>query len=1068
MFRLFPILLVLTLNFSLAWAQVTTATIAGTVSDSTGGVLPGVEVTITHLDTNTVRNTITDDTGRYRARELALGGYEVSAELAGFQSFLRQGLELTLGQQAVVNITLSVGAITEQVVVSGAAPLVETTSSEVSGLVGDKKIRDLPLNGRSFTELAVLQPGVVTARAAGRSLIVGQGQKISVNGSRINASSFILDGTDINDSMGQSPGSVNGVVLGVETVREFQTLTSNFSAEYGRAAGGVISAVTKSGTNAFHGSVFEFHRNSALDAKNFFDRQGEEIPDFKRNQFGFVVGGPIVKDKTFFLGSVEIMRNREGETTPIADTPNADAHQGLLPLDEVNSCADVRGESCFVGIDPLVQPYLNLYPLPNGPDNGDGSGRWNQVFDKEENEQYFLIKIDHNISDSDTFFVRYTFQDGDALGASNLFDVVDFFDRTRNQYVTVEEKHIFSPTLLNVARFGLNRSLLNSEDAVVNPATDDPALAFIPGFERMGRLGISGMGNIGRSFNRPRFRVLNVFEYSDTVSYNSGRHSVKFGVNYKRYQQNHNQSNNEFGLFSFRSLENFLKNIPGSFSGAKPCCRDYNRGDRHHIPALFIQDDFQITPNLMLNLGLRWEATTANKEVNGKQSTINVQTDPGAVAASPNYAIPKDNFAPRFGFAWDPSGSGTTAIRGGFGMFHQMVLTETYFGARQLAPFIDLLSTTDRGGSATTFPNPLDGAASGAAIRVESVDSSLVSPYYMQYNLNIQRELVSGLSLMVGYLGSRGVNLLRYTNPDNAIPDILPDGRFYWPDRRDVGTGQECFTTDATCVRTQRRNPNFTRVRLATNGSDSWYNALQVSLQKRFVDNYQFQVSYTYSKSIDTASQLASSDFSNAQTLAQNYYDNAAQRSVSTFHMNHVLSVNYSWEIPFAEGKGGAMEAILGGWTLNGILNLTSGTPLSIESSDRFDNERDRTNGSESRANLIPGGDHNPVLGDPARWLDPSQFELAPPGFLGNVGRLTARGDDFSNFDFSLGKNASLAEDVTLQFRAEFFNIFNHPNFRHPRRSIITSSGRPSSSFGRVTSTDNTSRQIQVAVKLLF
>jgi hypothetical protein len=1060
MLKLFPILLVLTFHFSLAWAQVTTATISGVVQDSTGGVLPGVEVNITHLDTNNVRATVTDDTGRYSARALALGRYEVSAELAGFQSFLRQGLELTLGMEAVINITLSVGAITEQVIVSGAAPLVETTSSQVSGLVGDKKIRDLPLNGRSFTELAVLQPGVVTARAAGRSLIVGQGQKISVNGSRINASS--------NDSMGQSPGSVNGVVLGVETVREFQTITSNFSAEYGRAAGGVISAVTKSGTNQLHGSLFEFHRNSALDAKNFFDRRDEEIPDFTRNQFGFVIGGPIVKDKTFFLGSVEAMRNREGTTTPIRDLPNADAHQGLLPVGEISSCADVRGELCFIGIDPLVQPYLNLYPLPNGKDNGDGSGEWNQIFNTEENEAYFLIKIDHNFSDSDTFFARYTFQDADSLGPSDLFDVVNFADNTRNQYATIEEKHIFSPALLNVARFGFNRSLLNSEDGIVNPATDDPALAFIPGFERMGRLGISGMGNIGRSFNRPRFRVLNVFEYSDTVSYNRGRHSVKFGVNYKRYQQNHNQSNNEFGLYSFRSIEDFLMNTPGTFSGAKPCCRDYNRGDRHHIPAVFFQDDFQVTPNLMLNLGLRWEAASANKEVNGKQSTINVQTDPAAVAASPNYTIPKNNFAPRVGFAWDPSGSGTTALRGGFGMFHQMVLTEVYFGSRQMAPFIDLLSTTDRGGSTTTFPNPLAGAASGAAIRVESVDASLVSPYYMQYNLNLQRELVSGLSLMVGYVGSRGVNLMRYTNPDNAIPDILPDGRFYWPDKRDTNTGLECFTSDAACVTTQRRNPNFTRVRLATNGSDSWYNSLQTSLQKRFADNYQFQISYTYSKSIDTSSQLASSDFSNAQTLAQNYYDNEAQRSVSTFHMSHVVSVNYSWELPFAEGSGGALEAILGGWTLNGIVSLTSGTPLSIELSDRFDNERDRTNGSESRATLIPGGDNNPVLGDPAQWLDPSQFIVGPPGFLGDVGRLTARGDDFSNVDFSLGKNAELAEDVTLQFRAEFFNVFNHPNFRHPSRALITSSGRPSSSFGRVTATDNSSRQVQFAVKFLF
>ena len=310
------------------------------MTDSTGGVLPGVDVTITHLDTNSVRMGLTDDTGRYRVPQLALGAYEVRAELTGFQTAVRQGLNLNLGQEAVVNLTLSVGSITEQVIVTGAAPLVETTSSEVSGLVDDRQIRDLPLNGRSFTELAVLQPGVVTARAAGRSLIVGMGQKISVNGSRANATGFILDGTDINDSMGQAPGSVSGVVLGVETVRELKTLTSNFSAEYGRAAGGVISAVTKSGTNQFHGSIFEFHRNSAVDASNYFD---DEKPHFVRNQFGAVVSGPIVKDSTFFVGSFEFLRNREGLTTSSVQVPDARAHQGFLPLGEVSNCADIQG-----------------------------------------------------------------------------------------------------------------------------------------------------------------------------------------------------------------------------------------------------------------------------------------------------------------------------------------------------------------------------------------------------------------------------------------------------------------------------------------------------------------------------------------------------------------------------------------------------------------------------------------------------------------------------------------------------------------------------------------------------
>ena len=1082
MFRLIPILLVMALTLSPAWAQVTSATVRGTVADSTGGVLPGVEVTVTHLDTNTVRMGLTDDTGRYRVPQLALGAYEVRAELAGFQTAVHQGLQLTLGQEAVVNLTLSIGEITEQVIVTGAAPLVETTSSEVSSLVDSRQIRDLPLNGRSFTELAVLQPGVVTARAAGQSLIVGMGQKISVNGSRANASSFILDGTDINDSMGQAPGSVSGVVLGVETVREFKTLTSNFSAEYGRAAGGVISAVTKSGTNQFHGSLFEFHRNSAVDSKNYFDR---DKPHFVRNQFGAVVGGPIVKDSTFFLGSFEFLRNREGLTTSTTQVPDARAQQGFLPLSEVSNCADIQGSECFIGIHPDVQPYMNLYSLPTGSNNGDGTGDWSQVFIREENEEYFLAKIDQNLGDADSFFARYTYQDASALGPSGQIDNVDFSDATTNQYVTIEEKHIFSPQLLNVARVGFNRSLLNSIDGINNPATDDPALAFIKtgGFEHMGIISVSGISSIGRSFNRPRFRVLNLFEYSDTISYTSGNHSFKFGAKYQRYQQNHNQSNREFGTFAFGDLQSFMENDPDTFGGSRPTGRDFIRSDRQHIPSLFIQDDWQMSPNLTLNLGVRWEIATANKENHGKQSQVNVYTDALSHAESPNYSIPSNNFAPRLGFAWDPGGSGKTAVRGGFGMFHQMLLADFYFGARSQAPFVDLLGVErdEANGVVGFFPDPFGAPDAGQASRIETVNSEVVTPYYMQWNLNVQREIMGDWALMVGYLGSRGVNLTRYVNPNSAIPDVL-NGRNYWPPGRDVNgvacgsyiEGSRNLDLPDGCTRPGRRNPNFTRIRHRTNGADSYYHALQTTLNKRFANNYQVNINYTWAKSIDTSSQNASSDFNNTNTLGVDYFDVAnTMKSVSTFHLSHAFTTTFTWQLPLMQGAGGAAEALLGGWSLSGITEVTSGTPVTFERHDSLDWENDRTSGNGSRPTLIAGGDNNPVTRDPNNWFDVSQFVLGERGFQGTVGRLTGRGDDFANFDIALKKDTQLAEDVSLQFRAEFFNIFNHPNFSTPSRSnrrAFSSSRntRPNSRFGRITATDNDARQIQFGLKILF
>jgi hypothetical protein len=705
-----------------------------------------------------------------------------------------------------------------------------------------------------------------------------------------------------------------------------------------------------------------------------------------------------------------------------------------------------------------------LYPLPTGPDNGDGSGEWNQSFNRTEDEDYFLGKVDFNFSDFDSFFVRYTFQEGANL-VPGRYAVIDLDNKTRNQYVTIEHKHIFSPTLLNVVRIGFNRSRLAAIDQVNDPRLADPALAFEPGKTEMGDIDISGgISRMGRSFNQPRVRALNIFEYSDTVTFTKGRHSVKFGGKYQRYQLNHEQANNHRGSYNFNSLEDFLLNRPDAYSGALVGFDDYVRGDRQHIPALFIQDNFQIRPNLTINMGLRWEAATENREVNDKTAAINVVTDTLSHQEVPNYQIDLNNFAPRFGFAWDPGGDGKTAVRGGAGMFHSMILGDAYLGSRQLFPFIDILSTR----AGTTFPNPLLAPPLDLARRIDPIDLVMKSPYYVQYNLNVQRELFPHLSLMVAYVGSRGINLTRYVNPNQAVADILPDGTFYHPDRRDTVTGAECFTTDPTCVRTIARFPAFTRIRQTTNGSDSWYNALQLSLQKRFSGNYQLQVSYNYSKSIDTASGKATSDWGNLQTLPQNYYDITQQRAVSAFHLMHVLTSNYSWELPFFQGMGGVAEGLLGGWTLNGIVTITSGTPFTIEISDSLDNERDRSTANESRPNLVPGASNNPVLGDPAKWVDPSAFELAPQGFYGNVGRTTARGDDFANFDFSLGKNTRLGEAATLQFRAEFFNIFNHPNFRHPRRQVFTGRGRLNSSFGRVTSTDNTSRQIQFALKLLF
>ncbi|MBI2821418.1 MAG: carboxypeptidase regulatory-like domain-containing protein, partial [Acidobacteria bacterium] len=429
-----------------SWAQVTTATILGTVKDQSGGVLPGVTIAIANTETGLRRELVTDDAGRYRAAQLALGNYEVEASLASFQTEVRTGIKLTVGREAVVDFMLAVGEISDRIQVTGDAPLVETTNSTIAGLVDDKKIRDLPLNGRSFSDLVTLQMGAVTQPLGARNSSSGFGLKISVSGARPSENSFLLDGNFVNDTLNNTPAGVTGLFLGVETLREFTVLTNTFNAEYGQSAGAVVNAVTKSGTNELHGSLFYFHRNSALDARNFFDRQAD--PPFRRHQYGGVIGGPIVPNQTFFFGGYEGLREGLG-LTRIIDTLTPEARLGILP-----------GRPP-IQVAPGISDYFVLYPLPNGRPKSPGAAEYLFTKTNESRQDNFVVKVDHNFSDADSTFARYTFDDADIEAPGvNYAGVL----QSRNQYLTLEEKKVISPELLNIFRFGYIRSVLNQND----------------------------------------------------------------------------------------------------------------------------------------------------------------------------------------------------------------------------------------------------------------------------------------------------------------------------------------------------------------------------------------------------------------------------------------------------------------------------------------------------------------------------------------------------------------------------------------------------------------------------
>jgi hypothetical protein len=1054
--RFFPIFLLVTFHLSVAWAQETTGTISGTITDETGAVLPGVDMTVLNTNTGISRSVISDDEGRYNATSLSLGEYEVQAALAGFQTGVRTGIGLTVGRVAIVDIQLSIGSISERVIVEGEAPLVESTSSVITGLVDDKKIRDLPLNGRSFTQLAALQAGVSSPTNYASGQPGNEGQKLSISGTRITQTAFLLDGGDVRNLFGTTPGSVAGVFLGVETVREFSIVTSAASAEYGGFSGGVINAVTRSGTNELHGSLFEFHRNSALDARNFFDRDPRDPltrskpPNFVRNQFGFTVGGPIVRDQTFFFGSMEILRDRLTRTVT-SFVPNADMHNGILPASEGGN----------VGVDPGVQPYLDLYPLPNGNDQGDGTGELIISSPSVTDEEYFMVKIDHNFSDSDSFFGRYTYDDGSGLSPDGL-ELFSFTRINRSQFLTLEEKHIFSPTVINEARVAFNRNKNTAEEGTLRPV--DESLKFLPIPDRTwGNFTASGMAGWGPSALTQLKQVLNRFEYADNLMINRGRHSIKMGVKATRSQFNVFNGVRSNGRYVFLGKEEFLR--AQAFRVDSVVSPNIKQGIRYTEWAAYIQDGFQWTPNFTLNLGLRYEMDTNPTEVGGRFSNLDHPDDAELRVGNPLFLSNPStkNFAPRIGFAWDVFGDGKMSLRGGGGIFYDLINVGNLLGPQYNPPWFPRVTLLN-----PPFPDFFEfvcGTGDPTKCTAANFTPGIFvytepkQAYVAQWNMTLQRELFPLTVVTVGYQGSRGINLSRLLD-SNAAPHQIVNGRYFWP------------------VGSQRANTNFDQIRNYFWDGDSYFHSARLGLSKRFSQGYQFQSSYTYSRSIDNASNTANFDGPGSSNGIMNSpFDNHLDRSLSSFDVRHNYTFNATAELPFGPGKAfgngltGAAAKILGGWQISTILRLNTGPPVGI----RVSGNRSRSQlGADllERPDLVAGRDNNPVNDDgrnPNQYFDPNAFELQPAGFYGNVGRNTVIGPGVANLDLSFIKDTGLAEEVTLQFRAELFNVFNRANFGNPSNTIFSGSRTtPLSRSGRIGGTTTTSRQIQFALKLVF
>ncbi len=1017
-----------------AWGQLVSGAISGTVKDATGAVTPGAKITVRNVETGITRTVQSDASGRYLVTNLAPGHYEIQAELTGFQTEVRRGVSLTLGREAVVDLTLRIGQVQEQVVVTAEAPLVDTSSAALTGLVDQQQVTDLPLNGRSLTQLTTLQTGVLSYTS--RSTSTGTGQNITINGARPRQINFLLNGTHIMNVFGKSPGGISGNQLGVEGVREFTVMANSYSAEFGRSAGGVINAVSKSGTNTFHGTLFEYLRNDKLDAREFFEPR---VPPFKRNQFGGNLGGPIRRDKTFFFVNAEFLRERLGRTI-IPNFPTAAARQGILP-----------GRPVFTVV-PAVKPYLDLMPIPTGQDLRDGTALDTVSFSEPTNQYYGNVRIDHQFSDSDSLFGSYVIDDSDQ---TTFGTIPLFFEQNpyRSQYVALEETHIFSPTLLNTAHLGFNRSKTN-----LLPSCDDSIapLEFAPG-KKCFRLSVTGVSVPSVSLG-PRIWFFNSFQYGDTVSWTPGNHALKFGGYFERLRLNGMQESSGTGLYDFTSLENFLRATPRFYRAPKPGLNLW-RGMRQNLFAFFANDSIRLRPNLTVNLGVRYEFINSPVEVDGLLSNLPCLLCPARVG-EPLFDNPSlKSFSPRVGVAWSPGESQNTSLRAGFGIFYDQLLHHLWADIPfHSAPLWEEIQISTAG---LPFPNAFDLFRANPndprfqTSFVFGIDADPPQPYMMQYNFSGQRQLPGQIVVQAAYVGSVGRHIQR--NVDNqAFPTILPDGRIFFP---------------ADSV---RRNPNFAEYRIRVFDTNTSYNSLQLALRRRFAQGVGFQVSYTWSKTLDMMSEAqGTGDAPNDTTFATLPDFPKLDKGRAAFDAAHNFTANFTVDLPFGRGLSGASAKLLGGWRTQGIWSLQTGLPIAVLIG--FDNARFRSNRNQGRPNLNPGFDkENVILGTPNEtgdisrpFLDPKAFSLPEAGFLGNLGRNIFSGPGLATVDFSLIKNTGITERVNLEFRSEFFNLFNRANFSHPSQTAFSARG-PVGSFATIGDTRTTGRQIQFALKLTF
>ncbi len=1037
-----------------------TAAISGTVIDPSGGLIVSVELNLKNLDTQATRETTTNSSGYYTFLQLTPGSYEITATKAGFQKEVQRGITLAVNQSTFLPLHLTIGGTSETVVVTEAAPIATPAMDQTAGLVDGAQIRDLPLNGRSYDQLLTLNPGVANYSYEKNNNVPGisnsaVGNMFAVSGRRPQENLFLIDGIEYTGSaeINMTPSGTSGELLGVDAIREFNVLTDYYSAEYGKRPGAQVLIVDRAGSNEFHGSGYEFLRNSFFDARNFFDQKS--VPQFQRNQFGGSLGGAIVKNHTFVFGDYEGFRQNL-RLSDVTLVPDNKARAGILP----------SGQQ--INLSPRVQELLTLWPVqsPNSPIDSQGIAEAFSTPKQTIREDFGTTRLDQVFSPRDTLAASYTVDDS-ADNTPTANPLALDIESLREQVATLRETHVFSPHLVNTASAGFSRA---SYFYTGQPAVNVPGFV---GNSQVGALVIGGSATpntassitmAGSNNGSHLFATRNLFTYQDQLSIVKGIHQISVGAWFQRVQSNDELALGQYGQATFSNLATFLEGTVTTFT-AVPSPTPL--GWRSWEGAWFAEDEMRLARGFTLTLGFRQEFTTGWNEVSGRASNFifgpnnALETQPRVGHATFTNNRAKFLPQPRLGFAWDPVGSNKTVVRGGFGMYNDLQDALSY-RLDQNAPF----------NTSYTLPNlPLSSlpiipgqVPLTSKIAPAGVQQDLFTPTVISWTLKVQQQLTPDTSFSVGYVGSHGYHETLSADLNQPFATICPAAPC--PAAYPAGT---VYNRPSAPLANPALGSSWAWVSQGT----SSFNAMEVDLRHRLSQGLDFRTSYTWSKSLDNGDTLNASAAANAPGLVQDTANIRNDWGPSTFDVRQVVAVSGIYELPFGQGKRwlhdahGITRILVDGWSLNAIESYNTGFPFTPQLSFNPSNNGNTTN--PVRPSLNPSFSGPVITGNPNEFFNPNAFVVPANGTYGNVGRNAFTGPGLTTLDVSLMKTTKLTERLALQLRGEAFNILNHANFNTPNLIVFSSAtAPPSGSAGVITSTSTSSRQLQVAAKLIW